>query len=584
MGYTATPFANVFIDPSDNDDIFPQHFIVALSQPKSYMGASSFFDLPDEETQWSLSNREAYIRELHAKTRDDHAEREELKQALAAFLVTGAIKLYRQKKDPSLSKAYRHHTMLIHDAQQKAAHADRAEKVISVWESSHWESAEGEKYLKSAFDDIRPTLEDRGDSSGGFVDSFEEVRDFIPEVIRRVETLDPAEPISAKNCVIVVNSDTVIERRLDFDRRATWKIVVGGALLSRGFTIEGLTVTYFRRLREPTTRCCRWVGGSDIGLGTETSFGCIWLTSAPFSKSKTVSLYDAFVSIAKGEKDFREQLSKYSGWEGNSPAITPREVRPLVCQSLPWLKPTSPNKMQNARLVRQRESVFSPKAMSNIASEVKANWRATLRLVKSAREHIDVEPSSAGFRRMSAWVGVVPAEDVVKALRSLKWLDEYFDNVVRPKVNYYEHSFQSGALDDFLLVFPQTLDASAGVGQVSIASGWERTTVKRTRDGNQYYGEYTDPSHREVALSYIGPEAECSTSLLPYRQPVGRGVILAYLIPEQSLTESRSSGRQAATVSPDVCSVGLTIYLPGSATSAGDQDLVFEAIDHSTGK
>ena len=147
VGYTATPFANVFIDPSDNEDIFPKHFIVALNEPKSYMGATSFFDLPDDETQWSLSNRKAYIRELHAKTRDDDAEREELKQALAAFVVTGAIKLFRQKKDPrwrSLSTS--------HDVDprcpQRAAHAERAEKVISVWESSHWDSAERRELLQ----------------------------------------------------------------------------------------------------------------------------------------------------------------------------------------------------------------------------------------------------------------------------------------------------------------------------------------------------------------------------------------------------------------------------------------------------
>ena len=143
VGYTATPFANVFIDPSDDEDIFPQHFVVALAEPKNYMGANAFFDLPDQERNpdWTLSNREAYVRDLHAKSRDDQIEQKELREALAAFIVTGAIKLYRQGLDPSLAKHYRHHTMLIHDAAQKAAHKERAEKVVAVWEAADWESS-----------------------------------------------------------------------------------------------------------------------------------------------------------------------------------------------------------------------------------------------------------------------------------------------------------------------------------------------------------------------------------------------------------------------------------------------------------
>ncbi len=45
VGYTATPFANVFVDPDDSADIFPKDFIVSLDRPAGYMGASDFHDL-----------------------------------------------------------------------------------------------------------------------------------------------------------------------------------------------------------------------------------------------------------------------------------------------------------------------------------------------------------------------------------------------------------------------------------------------------------------------------------------------------------------------------------------------------------
>ncbi len=68
------------------------------------------------------------------------------------------------------------------------------------------------------------------------------------------------------NPVIVVNSDKDIQQQqqaLDFDRHSTWRILVGGAKLSRGFTVEGLTVTYFRRatnMSDSLTQMGRWFG------------------------------------------------------------------------------------------------------------------------------------------------------------------------------------------------------------------------------------------------------------------------------------------------------------------------------------
>ena len=48
--------------------------------------------------------------------------------------------------------------------------------------------------------------------------------------------------------MIIVNSDTDVQReRVDFDRRPVWRVLVGGAKLSRGFTVEGLTISYYRR-------------------------------------------------------------------------------------------------------------------------------------------------------------------------------------------------------------------------------------------------------------------------------------------------------------------------------------------------
>ena len=48
VGYTATPFANIFIDPDSEDqmaghDLFPRDFIVSLDPPTNYFGAARVF-------------------------------------------------------------------------------------------------------------------------------------------------------------------------------------------------------------------------------------------------------------------------------------------------------------------------------------------------------------------------------------------------------------------------------------------------------------------------------------------------------------------------------------------------------------
>jgi hypothetical protein len=59
VGYTATPFANIFIDPDADDgdfgnDLFPDDFIISLESPPSYIGPNYCF-LDDETTNGVVS-------------------------------------------------------------------------------------------------------------------------------------------------------------------------------------------------------------------------------------------------------------------------------------------------------------------------------------------------------------------------------------------------------------------------------------------------------------------------------------------------------------------------------------------------
>src|SRR3546814_18537153 len=43
VGYTATPFANILIDPNEPQDLYPRDFIHPLVKPDAYFGAEELF-------------------------------------------------------------------------------------------------------------------------------------------------------------------------------------------------------------------------------------------------------------------------------------------------------------------------------------------------------------------------------------------------------------------------------------------------------------------------------------------------------------------------------------------------------------
>jgi hypothetical protein len=579
VGYTATPFANVFIDPSDVHDLFPRDFLIALDEPKDYMGSSSFFNaVAPEDAPYSLTNKDAHIRELKSSDKDLPGQDEEMQAALATFIVTGAIKLWRQTRSPQLAAGFRHHTMLVHEATGKKSHDALAQRIAHIWGDGAWSTKAGDRLLRKAFKDLRPTLEDRKVAGVPFTDDYAEVKPFVAEVLRRIETMPVTGIRTESNCVLIVNSDTEVEKKLDFDHHDTWKIVVGGAMLSRGFTIEGLTVSYFRRsprAQDTLLQMGRWFG---YRPGYRDLVRVYLATNTSITKTKNVNLYEAFESIARSEAEFRSQLATYAAWNGDQPAITPSQVRPLVLQSLPWLKPTSPVKMYNARIARQLESIFSPKALPGEPVAVARNWKKVRPLVEAAHRSVDlVVPDS---RTVPAWVGIVTVDQVVKVLRETTYLDNYKDLVVRPKVAYYEHCQAEGTLDDFLFVMPQLVAPGQRAANVILpVNGGTRTGVKRKRDAQEYFGEFTDPSHRKIALALAQQEAFTSTPAVEDLRSPRRGVILAYMIPEVGRSKA---GEAIDEVAPETCVVGLTVYLPNSATSlANGAPIVFEAIDSS---
>ena len=305
VGYTATPYANVFVDPEDAEDIFPKDFLLALRKPEGYMGVSDFHDLDvvygEGERNPKNSNEKAFVRSLTGETLAER--RLELAAAIDAFVLAGAIKLYREKAG-NKKGLFRHHTMLVNESFKKDDHAETAEIVKNIWNGAGYISGPGTTgsatcMRATSFPCARPGA--KGNPSH---DDFNELRGSLGEAIRRIW--------GAGSPVIVVNSDKDLNQEaIDFDKRSVWRILVGGTKLSRGFTVEGLTVSYYRRrTRQAATmmQMGRW-----FGFRAEyKDLVRLYIGRNEQDRTMSLDLYEAFEAMVRDEEDFRGELERYS--------------------------------------------------------------------------------------------------------------------------------------------------------------------------------------------------------------------------------------------------------------------------------
>jgi len=524
LGYTATPFANVFINPNDASELFPKDYIIALDRPKGYMGAQSFIPTGQQgvETTGSASHPHPRVR-LFPTLAGDMEVQSVLTHALACYVVTGAIKLFRANKDPDLARNFRHHTMLVHSSHKMVEHASDQELIRSLWRQANWRSQTGQQFLRNAYRDIETTLDT--DDEVPDPTSFDELLPFLEEAQRVIET-DSAGQRSHNNVTIVVNSDQDFADKLDFTTKPTWKIVIGGNQLSRGFTVEGLTISWFARApkaNDTLTQMARW-------FGFRPAYGDLVRLFLPdlvkISNMKYESLYEAFCAAAESEEAFRGELRKYASFTDGEDPIRPIDVIPLVYNFLGWMKPAAGNKMQWAEVKRKGDDRFSPKNMSGNTSDLAASWPAWQRLLEKASQEILDDDGRRWF------CGLLSVDTVTSVLRDIRW-QEGFKATIASHASHFEFLRDEGRLDDFLLLLPQLKGSNheqafnfEGVGMRSYH--WRKRSGE---EGRKRFGEYTEESQRDAAQDFALRESP-RWLLAAGNQDPARGAILAYPIPD----------------------------------------------------
>jgi len=266
VGYTATPFANIFIDPdvnsyTDNDDLFPRDFMIKIPVPDNYMGQDFFFgnDYPleldekeDKETTYSpaiIIKDYLPIFELK-KNHDVSFLPESLKEAIRSFILVVAIRCIRGESSS-------HNTMLVNVSHLKD-HQNQLEFLIEEYRKQIYQALENYSdygLVVSRNNKRLYELECTFKKVFNVDENYDQVFSFLNEAAGKIKTW----AINQSN----KKSDN---RELDYSKHkenGLSVIVIGGHKLSRGLTLEGLSISYFARnskAYDTLMQMCRWFG------------------------------------------------------------------------------------------------------------------------------------------------------------------------------------------------------------------------------------------------------------------------------------------------------------------------------------
>lgn len=325
VAYTATPFANVFIDPDEAEDLYPDDFVVALPRPEGYLGADRFFDTAQTaegtgDTIYSLAREvpDEEARILAPQSRDltgyDPEMTDSLGRAIRWFVIATAIRRTRTGRA-------QHSSMLIHTSHRTEAH-ERLERVV----------AQEIQDLRTRIDGLEEELRALFEAE---IDRAAALRDAAPEpdwVEVRAQVRAVLDQVTVK-----IDNGVSMDRLVYTDERAETVIAIGGGTLSRGLTLEGLVVSYFLRTSntyDTLLQMGRWFGFRP-GYADLVR---VWVGPG---------LLEDYAHLARVERELREEVAVMSRENR-----TPREMAVKVLAHPGRLEITSAAKMSTAVLAQ----------------------------------------------------------------------------------------------------------------------------------------------------------------------------------------------------------------------------------------
>ncbi len=401
VGYTATPFANLLIDPSLEDDFYPRDFVVSLPQPKGYQGPEVLFgrDPLDGEDPGEVPGGEDMIRVIPDE--EVALVRPIDKAAAASFVPEMTHSLRRAVLYFWLATAARrvrgtgvpHSTMLVHTTLQTGIHQDFRQPLASL-------QADTLADLDSDTDELIDELETI------WTEETAQVRaeDFGEEPIGFPAVMEQLRGVVDDSRIVIDNYRST--DRLDYESGPVVAIAVGGNTLSRGLTLEGLVSSYFVRASsayDTLLQMGRWFGHR----AGYADLPRIWMTD---------ELVNWFRHLAVVEAEIRKDIDRYITEDKN-----PRTFAVRI-RTHPKMLVTARARMKDAVKASAAyggdlvESRYYQTGGDDAAAWLSRNERAAVALIKAAQNHGREQKVQTDERRL--WRDV-------SYLDILKFIDEY---------------------------------------------------------------------------------------------------------------------------------------------------------------
>lgn len=426
VGFTATPFANIFINPETDEemvtaDLFPKDFIYVLPTPDPYIGAQKIFGQPSKEhpnygsCSYMLDNcyitdiKELTNAEIHNLTEQQLNEGplyfkhqktwrgqlpSSLIESVRCFYLANAI------RDLDINQQLAPRTMLINVSRYVGVHS----------------------YLKKEIDQL--VTNDYKEIRINFsVDHDKNVKNELYMELHRLFEIHYSscghtwEEVGAKNSllrgekpkVIVVNGTKESrEDTPDYKRNPSLRLIaVGGFALSRGLTLKGLSTSYF--YRNTSTYDVLMHLGRWFGYRPNYEKVCrIWITNTSANWYR---------EIAEATEELKSELAHMQSLE-----LTPRDFGLRIRRDDTALEITARNKMRKAGKYEIRTTfwgdVFETPYFSTSILDNNINLDVTRSWLKKLSDEVAIPQKVKGFS--SYIIRNVPANDIISLLGEIR--------------------------------------------------------------------------------------------------------------------------------------------------------------------
>lgn len=360
LGYTATPFANIFIDPDTEtemlgDDLFPRDFIISLDPPSNYVGPSRIFSFDaDLDIVRVVDDYELILPRNHKKNWGIEELPQSLKEAIKIFILSRTIRILRGQ-----NKA--HNSMMINitrftNVQSKVRLlVDEYVKEVSQSIANHYKLNPTQALENHIMRSLKKTYDAEFPLQ---VYSWDKIQRTLKESV---------SPIG----IIEVNSSSSATQ-LDYSDisypNGRNVIAIGGLSLSRGLTLEGLTVSYFLRnsiMYDTLMQMGRWFGYRD----GYADICRLYMTGEAYSWYEHISIV-----VDELRDEFkRMQLA----------SMTPKDFGLCVRSHPESLIVTARNKMQTGKSVLRQVSLAGRLVETTIVPKQKAALKDNFDLLVS---------------------------------------------------------------------------------------------------------------------------------------------------------------------------------------------------------